>query len=269
MMGMSRASLAELEERFNGIAGSADLTELADGLFAVVSLLDREHRLRRTFTDLSATAERKAATVRTLLSGRVSEAVLETVVAAVGAKWSRAGDLPDALERFGVIAALAQAEAQGQLDDVEDELFRFGRVVDGNPNLRRALADAAAPVEARLALVDQLLSGKTAPATLQLVRQLVAHPRGRSLDRGLEEFGRLAALQRRRLVAVVRTAVPLTDGQKQRLTAWLRASYGHDVHLNVDLDPQVLGGFSVRVGDEIIDTTVAGRLEEVRRRLAG
>ena len=95
------------------------------------------------------------------------------------------------------------------------------------------------------------------------------HPRGRSLEAGLEEFGRLVAEQRQRLVAVVRSAVPLTEEQKQRLAAWLRATYGRDVHLNVEVDPEVIGGFSVRIGDEVIDTTIVGRIEEVRRRLAG
>jgi len=269
MQGMSRTSLAEVEERFNVVAGSADLGGLSDELFALADLLDREHGLRRALSDPSRPAEQKAQTVRVLLEGKVSEAALATAEAAVSARWSRVGDLADVLERLGVIAAAAEAESQRRLDDVEDELFRFGRIVEGTPELRRALSDPAAPQEGKRELLRSLLDGKVAPSTFRLITQVVLHPRGRSLESGLTEFSRLVAQQSRRLVAVVRSAVELTEEQKQRLTAWLRSSYGRDVHLNVEVDKRVLGGFSVRIGDEIIDTTIVGRIEEVRRRLAG
>lgn len=269
MRGLSRASLGEVEERFNAAAGSADLGALSDELFAVADLLDREHGLRRALSDPSRAAAQKAETVRALLQGKVSEAALVTTEAAVAAKWSRAGDLSDVLERLGVVAAAAEAEGQSRLDDVEDELFRFGRIVAANPELRRTLTDAAVPADGKRQLLRELLADKVAPSSLRLITQLAVHPRGRNLESGLDAFGLLVAQQRQRLVAVVRSAVALTDEQKQRLTAWLRGSYGRDVHLNVEVDPRVLGGFSVRIGDEIIDTTIVGRIEEVRRRLAG
>jgi F-type H+-transporting ATPase subunit delta len=269
MRGLSRTSLADVEERFNAVAGSADLGTLSDELFAVADLLDREHGLRRALSDPARLPEQKASTIRTLLGGKVSEAAIATAEAAVAAKWSRAGDLADVLERLGVVAAAAEAESQSRLDDVEDELFRFGRIVAANPDLRRALSDAAAPESGKRQLLSNLLGDKVAPTSLRLITQVAAHPRGRSLETGLEEFGQLVAQQRQRLVAVVRSAVELSDAQKQRLADWLRTSYGRDVHLNVEVDKRVLGGFSVRIGDEIIDTTIVGRIEEVRRRLAG
>ncbi|MEU8247534.1 F0F1 ATP synthase subunit delta [Nonomuraea sp. NPDC048916] len=269
MRGLSRSSLAEVEERFNAVAGSADLGTLSDELFAIADLLDREHGLRRALSDPARAGEQKARTVRALLDGKVSEAAIATTEAAVSARWSRAGDLADVLERLGVVAAAAEAEGQGTLDEVEDEIFRFGRVVAANPDLRRALTDAAAPEEGKRQLLRDLLDGKVAPTSLRLITQLAVHPRGRSLETGLQEVGQLVAQQRQRLVAVVRSVVDLTQEQKRRLAAWLRSSYGRDVHLNVEVDPRVLGGFSVRIGDEIIDTTIVGRIEEVRRRLAG
>ncbi|WP_326636529.1 F0F1 ATP synthase subunit delta [Streptosporangium sp. NBC_01755] len=269
MRGLSRASLAEVEERFNAVAGSADLGTLADELFSVADLFDREHGLRRNLSDPARPAAQKAQVVRVLLEGKISDAALETVVAAVSARWARSGDLADALERLGVIAASAEAEAQSRLDDVEDELFRFGRIVASNLQLHRTLTSSAAPEQAKRELLGSLLAAKVAPTTLRLITQLVVHPRGRSLDSGLEEFGRLVAAQRQRLVAVVRSAIVLSEEQKQRLATWLRTSYGRDVHLNVEVDPRVLGGFSVHIGDDLIDTTIAGRIEEVRRRLAG
>lgn len=269
MRGLSRTSLAEVEERFNAVAGSADLGALSDELFAVADLLDREHGLRRALSDPARPAEQKSGVLRSLLQGKVGEAALATAEAAVAARWSRTGDLADVLERLGVVAAAAEAEGQSRLDEVEDELFRFGRIVAANPDLRRALTDAGASEEGKRALLRDLLDGKVAPTSLRLVTQLVVHPRGRSLEAGLEEVGQLVAQQRQRLVAVVRSAVELSDAQKERLATWLRSSYGRDVHLNVEVDKRVLGGFSVRIGDEIIDTTIVGRIEEVRRRLAG
>lgn len=269
MRGLSRSSLAEVEERFNAVAASADFARLADDLTAVADLLDREHGLRRNMSDPARPAAQKTQIVRALLEGKISDAALETVAAAVGAKWSRPRDLADALERFSVVASAAQAEADDRLDDVEDELFRFGRIVAANPELRRTLSDPAAPAEGKRQLLASLLESKVTPSSLRLITQLAVHPRGRSLERGLEEYSTLVAAQRQRLVAVVRSAVVLSDEQKQRLGAWLRTSYGRDVHLNVEVDPRVLGGFSVRIGDEVIDSSIAGRIEEVRRRLAG
>ncbi|PZG16034.1 F0F1 ATP synthase subunit delta [Nonomuraea aridisoli] len=269
MRGLSRASLADVEERFNAVAGSADLGTLSDELFAVADLLDREHGLRRVLSDPARSAEQKSSLVRSLLAGKVGEAAVATAEAAVSARWSRGGDLPDVLERLGVVAAAAEAESQSRLDEVEDELFRFGRIVAANPDLRRALVDGDAPEEARRDLLRGLLGNKVAPTSLRLITHLVLHPRGRSLETGLDEVGQLVAAQRQRLVAVVRSAVELTDAQKERLAALLRTTYGRDVHLNVEVDKRVLGGFSVRIGDEIIDTTIVGRIEEVRRRLAG
>ncbi|WP_248964341.1 F0F1 ATP synthase subunit delta [Sphaerisporangium perillae] len=269
MRGLSRSSFAAVEERFNAVAATADLGRLAEDLFAVAVLLDREHGLRRNLGDPARPAEQKADVVRSLLDGKISDAALETVIAAVSAKWSRSVDLSDALERLSVIASAAEAESLGRLDDVEDELFRFGRIVDANLALRLAVVDPAAPVEAKRGLLNDLLGDRVAPASLRLITQLALHPRGRSLERGLEEYIQLVAEQRQQLVAVVRSAVPLTDGQRQRLASWLRTTYGRDVHLNTEVDPRVLGGFSVRLGDELIDSTIAGRIEEVRRRLAG
>ncbi|MFC0863010.1 F0F1 ATP synthase subunit delta [Sphaerimonospora cavernae] len=269
MRGLSRKALAEVEERFNAVAATADLGSLAEQLFAVADLLDREHGLRRNLSDPARPAEQKADVVRALLAGKVGDTALEVTVAAVRARWSGAGDLPDTLERVGVMAAAAEAESAGRIDDVEDELFRFGRILAANPELRRALSDPAIPSERKRDLLAALLDGKAAPSTLRLVTQLVVHPRGRSLETSLEEYGWIVARIRERLVGVVRSAVPLGEEQKQRLAAWLRVTYGREVHLNVEVDPKVLGGFSVKIGDDYIDTTIAGRIEDVRRRLAG
>jgi F-type H+-transporting ATPase subunit delta len=273
MRGTSRASLAEMRQRFGDVLGDPAQVErstvLGDELFAVVHLLDREHGLRRALSDPSKPADEKAAVTASLLDGKVSSDAAELTASAVRLRWSSPRDLADALAQLAATAYVVGAEADGNLDDLEDELFRFGRVVAAEPELRAALSDAAASPERKRDLLAGLLRGKVTEQALRLITEAVCYPRGRNLEANLEEYARLAAERRQRLVAVVRTATQLSAAQRRRLATALAAAYGHEVHLNVVLDPGVVGGLAVQVGDEVVDGTVASRLETLRRRLAG
>jgi len=147
--GASRASFAELTERLEAesITTAAVATRLADELFAVVGLLDAEHPLRRALADPGKPAAEKGAVAAALLHGKVTRRTEELVVAAVEARWATPGDMVDAIEQLAIEAMVLAAEADGALDDLEDELFRFGRVVAGQPDLRAALADPSLPAE--------------------------------------------------------------------------------------------------------------------------
>ncbi|WP_067813868.1 F0F1 ATP synthase subunit delta [Actinomadura kijaniata] len=265
---VSRASLAEARERLEAVLPQADLDTLGGDLFAVLHLIDREHGLRRAVSDPSRDGADKARLVQVLLEGKVSPAALELVADVVRLRWSKPSELADAVEVLAVTAESARAEGQGRLDDLEDELFRFSRVVEGEPQLRGALSGPGLPDERKLGLVTELLEGKVTPSALTLITELALRPRGRSLEGGLAEYGRLVAQRRQRLVALVRTPVELSEQQRTRLAAVLAAAYGHEVHLNIELDPSTIGGLSIQIGDEIIDGTIAGRLDDVRRRLA-
>lgn len=267
MRGVSRASLAEAKERLDAVLPSADQATLGDELFAVLHLLDREHGLRRVLSDPAQPGERKAEAVRDLLSAALAAGTVGLVEDVVRLRWARSLDLAEAVETLAVTAQVASAETAGRLDDLEDELFRFGRLLAAEPDLRRALNDQAVTPDRKVRLLSDLLQGKVTDATLRLVTENATHPRGRSLERGLELYGRIAAERRARLIAVVRTPVELTERQKTRLTAALSAQYDRDIHLNIEIDPSVLGGLSVRIGDEEIDGTVQRRLADARRRL--
>ncbi|WP_433328147.1 F0F1 ATP synthase subunit delta [Spirillospora sp. CA-294931] len=266
---VSRVSLAEARDRLEAVIATADLNRLGGDLFSVLNLIDREHGLRRAVSDPSREGADKARLVQGLLEGKVEAAALELVADVVRLRWSKPSELSDAVETLAVTAEAARAEAAGRIDDLEDELFRFSRVVEAEPDLRRALTSRALPIDRKLGVVDALLEGKVTASAQVLITELVLRPRGRSLEAGLAEFGKLVAQRRKRLVALVRTPVELTEGQRQRLAAVLAAAYGHEVHLNIELDPATVGGLSIQIGDEIIDGTIAGRLDEVRRRLAG
>lgn len=265
---VSRASLAQAKERLEALISSADLDALGGDLFAVLHLIESEPGLRRALSDPAAAADAKAGLVHGLLDGKVSEAAVSLVADVVRLRWTRPSELSYALEVLAVTAEAARAEAAGKLDDLEDELFRFSRVIDAEPALRGALTSPGLPDDRKQGVLDALLEGKTTPSARRLIGELVLRPRGRSLEGGLADFGKLVAARRERLVALVRSAVDLTEQQRTRLAAVLATAYGHEVHLNIELDPEVVGGLSVQIGDEIIDGTIAGRLDEVRRRLA-
>jgi F-type H+-transporting ATPase subunit delta len=269
MKGISRASLAEVEERLGPVTTRPQAAlEVGDELFAVAGLLASQSVLRRALSDPSRPAEARSALATSLLAGKVSEATAELIAAAAAARWSAPGDLTDAMEQLAVQAIVAAAEQEGRLDDLEDELFRFGRIVASQPELRIALTNPFLSADAKRELLGQLLAGKVTPEAQRLIAQAAVNPLGRSLDVSLDDYARLAARRRERLVAEVHVAVALTEQQRGRLAAALAATYGHQVHLNVVLDPRVEGGLTVRVGDELIDGSVATRLAAARRRLA-
>ncbi|MFE1441320.1 F0F1 ATP synthase subunit delta [Streptomyces sp. NPDC058739] len=270
MNGASREALAAARERLDALTDSTsvDATRLADELAAVTALLDREVSLRRVLTDPAQSGEAKAELAQRLLGGQVGGETVDLLAGMVRSRWSQSRDLVDALEELADTADLTAAQRAGALDDVEDELFRFGRIVSSSTELRAALTDRKATTAAKGELLRSLLGGRAKATTERLVTRLVTVPRGRSLESGLESLSKLAAERRGRMVAVVTSAVPLSDGQKQRLGAALAKLYGRTMHLNLDVDPEVLGGMRVQVGDEVINGSVADRIDDAARRLA-
>ena len=269
MRGTSRASLAEAKEQLAAvIAGGADLGRLGDELFAVTGLLDAHPALRRMLSDPTREARAKAALAEDLLASRIAPETLGLVRGLVGLRWSEPADIVDAAEQLGALTIIEIAEREHKLDDVEDELFRFGRIVNAEPELRSALSSPFIVADRKHELLDALLRGKVTGPTLRLVTQAADQARGRSLDASLDEYARLAAERRERLVAEVHVAIALTATQRRRLAAALAATYGHDVHLNIVIDPRVIGGITVEIAGELIDGSMASRLAGLRRRLA-
>ncbi|MFF7857773.1 F0F1 ATP synthase subunit delta [Streptomyces sp. NPDC007904] len=270
MNGASREALAAARERLDALTDSTSVNaaSLADELAAVTALLDREVSLRRVLTDPAQAGEAKAELAQRLLGTQVSGPAADLVSGMVRSRWSQSRDLVDALEQLANLADLTAAQKAGALDNVEDELFRFGRIVTSSIELRAALTNRSAGAPAKSELLRSLLGGRADAATERLVTRLVTAPRGRSLESGLESLSKLAADRRNRMVAVVTSAVPLSETQKLRLGTALAKLYGRQMHLNLDVDPAVLGGIRVQVGDEVINGSLADRLEDASRRLA-
>jgi F-type H+-transporting ATPase subunit delta len=269
MRGASRTALGAAVARFEELTRGLDaeaLARLSEELFAVLRVVDSEHILRRSLSDPARPSSSKTEVAQVLFSGKVSSETLALVEAVVGQRWSRPSEMADGIENLAVIAEIARADLLGTLEDLEDELFRFGRIVEGDPALRNALADQSVPVERRGELVTGLLGARATDSTVRLVRQVVQHGRGRNPERSIAQLGKAVSDRRRRLVAIVRSAVPLDPAEKDRLGRALAGIYGRDVQVKAEVDPSVLGGMSVQVGDEVVDGTIAGRLDRLKRR---
>jgi F-type H+-transporting ATPase subunit delta len=249
--------------------GARALRQLTDDLFAVVGLIDRESALRGTLADGGMPADDRAAIVDRLLSGQIGAESLDVVKQAARLRWSSGRDLTDALEIVGAQVAFTACEAAGTLDRVEDELFRFSRLLAAQPQLQDVLDDPGLQSDRKLAVLEDLLADRVDPTTLTLLRNVVITPRRRTLDEAIADLVELSAERRGRLLAEVTVAEPMTAEQENRLRGILGRLYGREVEVQVGVDPTVLGGVRVLVGDEIIDGTVTRRLAQARQRLSG
>ncbi len=266
MQGASRKALVGLREQF---PDSGDLTELSEQLYAVVTLLTGQASLRRALSDPATTSTTKLHVVDQLLESRLGAPALEIVRGAARARWSQPRDLVDSLEELAVDAALITAEGEGALDAVEDELFRFGRILDAEADLRAALTDRNLPADRKQQLLHRLLDGKVNPVTFRLLERAVLEPRGRTIETAIRDLSNLAAQRRSRLIAHVTSAVELTEAEQRDLGAALANTFEHEVRLQIVVDPALIGGLTVQVGDELIDASVARQLAEARRKLTG
>jgi len=265
--GPSRQALAELREQLGGVP-AGDRGRLAEDLFATRDAFTGSLRLQRALTDTSSGLSGRQGLAARLLSGKVGDAALALVRTAVGGRWTETRDLGDALEAVGDEALLMVAEDAGELDRVEDDLFRFIRILDSSPQLSLALSDPAAPSAAKGELIRSLLGGKAADVSTRLVERAVLAPTGLPLDRALADVVELAAARRMQLVATVRSARPLDAAQTERLAAALRTVYGKAVQVQADVDPTLIGGLTVHVGGQVVDGSVLRRLEQARAALA-
>lgn len=257
------------EARLNVLDHVLDEQQPVDGLsadvFAIVDVLESQPTLRRSLTDPSTPPPARRNLAHGVLDGKVNAEAVQIVAEAATQRWSGGREFTAAVERQGVRAELRRAVAERQLDDVEDELFRFERLVQSEAGLRDAIGDRAVPLMHRQELVAHLLEGKVMLITIALAKRAVK-ARQRTFAATVEGYLNLAAEARNRATAVVRVARPLDEEQSNRLRAVLAKQVGREVDLHVIVDASVLGGVRVEMGDEVLEGTVAARLEDARRK---
>ncbi|MDT5247828.1 MAG: F-type H+-transporting ATPase subunit b atpH [Mycobacterium sp.] len=267
----SRAALAALDAAFDDVAGklrSPGLTTLAEELGSVVRLLIAEPALTKHLAEPSDDATAKVRLVDRLFSDTVDDHTAQLLRTAVSQRWSTESDLVDGIEHMARLALLKRAEVEGEVDEVEDQLFRFGRVLDAEPRLSAALSDYTTPADGRIALLDKVLDGSGVNGTAAaLLRQTIAALRGERADEAVVDLAELAVARRGEVVAHVTAAADLSDAQRRRLVEVLSRIYGHPVSVQLHVDPELLGGLSITVGDEVIDGSIASRLAAAQTQL--
>lgn len=268
----SREALANLVAEFDSVAGGLDadgLTALADDLTSVARLLITENTLNKHLAEPTDAATAKVALVDKLLAGKIGEPALNLVRTAASQRWSTEANFVDAIEHTARIALLQRAKVAGEVDEVEDQLFRFGRVLDSEPRLSTLLSDYTADAAGRIALLDKVVgTGSSANGTAAaLLAQTVGLLRGERADEAVIDLAELAVARRGEVVAHVSAAADLSEAQRDRLTTVLTRIYGHPVAVQLNVDPELLGGLSITVGDEVIDGSIASRLAAAQTQL--
>jgi F-type H+-transporting ATPase subunit delta len=259
----TREALARSVSALAELGAKADLAT-AEDLFTAGRVVADSAQFRAVLSDPSADPAGKRALVQRVFASLSAPAVeLLGVVAAQ--RWSNQGDVLAAIDELGIRSIAASAPRNV---DIPAELFAFGGAVTSDAELELALRSKLAAPEAKAELAQRLLAGKASEQTLAIVRALVLQPRGRSVRQSLREAAAIVAAQHGQKIATVVTAAPLPEAQAERLRSSLAAKYG-DLKLNQVVDPTIIGGLRVQIGDDVIDGSIASRLSELRLQLAG
>lgn len=266
----SREALTQLVGTFERVSAPLDpaaLAALAGDLSGAARVLIDEPILVKHLADPSDDSEPRVRMATTLFSGKIGQPAFDVLGTAVAQRWSDEENLVDALEHVARLALLVSAERTGSGEQVEDQLFRIGRVLDEQPRLTGLLSEYGEPAQGRVALITKVLDGAVAdanPVTSALLSQTVELLRGERADAAVADLAELAVSRRGEIVAQVSAAADLTDAQRTRLTEVLGRIYNHPVSVQLSIDPALLGGLQVAVGDEVIDGAISSRLSAAR-----
>ncbi|WP_454698878.1 F0F1 ATP synthase subunit delta [Arthrobacter humicola] len=250
--------------------------QLAKELFGILGTVDSSAGLRRALTDPSRSGDEKSALVKQLFSGKVSTDAAEIASGLAGSRWASARDIGDALETLAASVVIAVAENKSAvsasgitgLETLENDLFSFNQAVGSSHEVQRALSEPQASPAAKTALAEKLVPHASEEAKV-LIGQAVSQPRGLKVTNLVRRFAELAAKRQQRWIATVSVTRPLTETQTSRLQAALNALYERELKINMNVDPALIGGIRIQVGDEVVDASVLNRLGQLQRQLAG
>jgi F-type H+-transporting ATPase subunit delta len=269
--GSSRQSLVTargaLDAAVKGATAQA-ASELSSHLFFAAETFAANTSLRRAFTDGSRDASSKKALVSDLFGSKISSSASDLLATIASLRWSVAGDLVTVIEQLAIEAEASAANIDGALDRLEEEFFAVSRVVADNFELRKALVGHGS-VAGKSALISEILSKSASASTVKLAVALVTSLRGRSIEAAFADYLFGLANRRNRLIALVRVALGITDAQKARLAAAIEKQVGQPISINVQVDPSILGGVSIKFADDLVDGSISNRLAGAGRALAG
>lgn len=267
--GSSRQSLvtarAALDAAIKGVDASKASTLSAE-LFFVADVLDTNIAVRRALTDSSRDDKSKSAFLSELFNSKIGALALGITTEISAMRWSAPKDLVLVIEQLAIEAEASAANISGELDRVENEIFTASRAIAGSAELRKALTSDAKLAKATL--VSEILKGASG-STVKLVSQLANTWRGRSIESAFDDYAHALAARRNRVIALVRVAAPLSAAQQERLSTALNNQVGQPVRINIEIEPAVIGGVSVKFADELVDGTVSNRLAGAARAVVG
>jgi F-type H+-transporting ATPase subunit delta len=267
--GSSRQSLLAARTALDAAVKGVDAqtaSTLSAELFFVADVLGSNISVRRALTDTSRDAAAKGALIKDLLASKVGKATVGLLTDLSALRWSGAKDLVQVIEQLAIEAEATAANISGDLDRVENEMFVVSTTISNSSELRKALKSDAEVAKAQL--VAELLKNASS-STTKLVSQMVTSWRGRSIESAFADYQWALAARRNRVIALVRIAAPISQAQQDRLGAALDKQVGQPVRMNIEIDPAVLGGVSVKFADEMVDGSVSNRLAGAARALAG
>lgn len=269
MRGASEASLTSCRHLWetkiptldDARATGRELFELSD------SLRSASQVLLRIFADSAVEPQARARLANELYSGKLSAPALELLEHAVSQRWIEVADLPDAIEALGVDSILGQAQLHGQLSLIEEELYRTVRLLAHERELRVTLSDSYRSVDSRIELARKVFAPYL-PAVVDLIERAMTRSEKVTLVATLNTYIQRAADRAQHLLASVTVAQPLKEAHLQRLQAILTQRYGREVSVHVVVNPKVIGGMRIHVGEDVIDGTLENRVQAVREALA-
>lgn len=267
--GSSRQSLVAARTALDAAVKGVDAqtaSTLSNELFFAADVLGSNISVRRALTDTSRDGAAKGALIKDLLASKVGTAAVGLLTEISALRWSGAKDLVQVIEQLAIEAEATAANISGELDRVENEMFIVSNTISNSSELRKALKSDAQSAKAQL--VADLLKNASS-STTKLVSHMVNSWRGRSIESAFADYQWALAARRNRVIALVRIAAPISQAQQDRLAAALNKQVGQPVRMNIEIDPAVLGGVSVKFADEIVDGSVSNRLAGAARALAG
>ena len=267
MASSTRQAMSAGNQALDAVLKSADLN-FAEQLLAIGAAVGSSVQLRNILSDPSGEAATKQKALAAVFGKSVSKEALSFAGVLSGLRWSKGSDLVHAFEAFGVYTVASIAASSKKLESLEQEVFSLRSLIDSDHELMQALSSRQASTDAKVELVASLTKGKVSAEASLLARYSVIGSKNRKVSIVLDHFGKLISEVAERLVAVVTVAQPLSAEQTKRLEAVLAAGYGKSLNLNVVLDPTIIGGVRVQVAGEIIDGSIASRLNQAKLQLA-
>jgi F-type H+-transporting ATPase subunit delta len=259
----TREALSASRARLDAVAKPS--LALAEQLFSAGRIIGQSAQLRTILTETNGDPENKTNALTAVFGKSLGADATAILTTAVESRWSSGDDLLAGIEELGLRAAASSA---AKTTSIGAELFSFGTAVSSDAELELALGTKLGSDEAKSALIVSLL-GKASPQTVAIVRQLVLQPRGRRIGELLRHAASIVADQSGESIATVTSATPIGTAQLARLQKGLAASFGRELAINLVVDPSIIGGLRVQVGDDVIDGTVARKLAELRLQMAG